>query len=63
VEVTSTAQHCFVVRLRWRQPDDDKERQIFQVLHVRRDKIREIWGYRSARDAARAAKQVAANSD
>jgi hypothetical protein len=45
----------FVVRLQWRPRGFDEDRELFQVLRLRDDKIREMADYRTARDATRAA--------
>jgi len=54
-EVVKTTTNSAVVRLRWRPKGEHEDREMFQVLRMRGDKIREMADYRSARAADRAA--------
>jgi hypothetical protein len=54
--VSAPAAGCFVVHLRWRRADAEQDRELFQVLRVSDDRIREITTFGTARDAAKAAK-------
>ena len=51
---------AFIVRLRWRPADAPGNRQMFQVLRIGDDKIREIADYRDIGPATKTAKRFAA---
>jgi len=53
-DVVTEGANGLVVRLRWRPRGFDDDRELFQVLRLRDDKIREIADYRSAGEATRA---------
>jgi hypothetical protein len=52
-EVVSANDTGLVVRLRWRPRDVGEDRELFQVLRLLDDRIREIADYRTARAATR----------
>jgi hypothetical protein len=51
---------ALVVRLRWRPDHTDTDKEQFQVIGLRGDKIREMADYRALGEATRAAKRMAA---
>jgi hypothetical protein len=57
----STVGNCVVIRLSWRPLNADADRQLFEVLKLRHDKIREMADYRTAGEAVKAAKRLAPN--
>jgi hypothetical protein len=58
-EVVWTATNCLVVRLQFRPRGRGQDREMFEVLSLRDDKIREMADYRTGREATRAAKRLA----
>jgi hypothetical protein len=54
-EIVKTTANTAVVRLLWRPKGEAEDRELFQVVRMRGDKIRELADYRTARAAARAA--------
>jgi hypothetical protein len=44
-----------VVRLHWRPPTENAERELFEVLRFEGDRIRTMRDYRTAKEAAEAA--------
>ena len=60
--MASSMKDTFVVRLQWRDQADVKDREMFQVLSTRGDRIREIADYRTIGEAVRAAKRFAAGA-
>jgi hypothetical protein len=59
-QVVWGAPTAFVVRLRWRPAGEETDRDMFQVLRVRDDKIEEIADYRAPGPATKTAKRFAA---
>ncbi|HSS11056.1 MAG TPA: hypothetical protein VLL25_14290 [Acidimicrobiales bacterium] len=55
-EIVEATSNAFVVRLLWRPTGLEGNRELFQVVRMRDDKIREMADYRTARAAAKAAK-------
>jgi hypothetical protein len=47
---------AFIVRLHWRPAGADADREQFQVLRTRNDKVIEMRDYRTEREAKRAAR-------
>jgi len=61
-EVVWEAATSFVVRLQWRSAEEHNDRELFQVLRARGDKIVEIADYKSLGWATKTAKRFAADA-
>ena len=60
-KVVWDAPKAFIVRLRWQPAGEAAEREMFQVLRVEQDLIREIADYRVLGAATKTAKRFAAS--
>jgi hypothetical protein len=54
-EIVGATANAFVVRLQWRPKDSPEDRELFQVLKMRGEKIREMADYHTDQAAAKAA--------
>jgi hypothetical protein len=58
-QVVWTGRDAFVVRLQWRPEGEQGDREMYQVLRFRDDKIQEMADYRALGEATRTAKRFA----